>query len=40
MYFILNEMNFSEILDKLGGFWNNINVIKIKIINEMKWIIL
>ena len=36
MYFILNEMNFSEILDKFDRFHNVTNVIKTRIINEIK----
>ena len=36
MYFMSNEMNFSEILNKFDGFQNGINVIKIGIISEMK----
>ena len=31
MYFMSNEMN-----DKFGGFHNDINVIKIRIINKIK----
>ena len=34
MYIILNEMNFNEIVNKFDGFYNDINIIKIKIINE------
>ena len=36
MYVMLNEMNFSEIFDKFNGFYNDTNVIKTIIINEMK----
>ena len=38
MYFISNEINPSGILDKFDGFYNNTNIIKTRIINEMKWI--
>ena len=34
---MLNKTNSYKILDKIdGGFHNNINIIKIKIINEIK----
>ena len=36
MYFMSNEMNSNEILDKFDGFHNSINVIKTIIINEMN----
>ena len=36
MYYMSKEMNFNKILDKSNEFYNNINVIKIRIINEMK----
>ena len=36
MHFILNEINFSEILDKFDRFQNGINVIKIEIVNKMN----
>ena len=34
---MLNKMNFSEILNKFDEFYNDINVIKIKIVNKMKF---
>ena len=36
MCFISNEMHFNEIFDKFNEFYNDINVIKIRIVNEMK----
>ena len=36
MYLMLNEINFSEILDKFNIFHNDINIIKIGIVNKMK----
>ena len=33
---MLNEKNFSEILNKFNGFHNDTNVIKTKIVNEIK----
>ena len=36
MYFIPNEMNFNEIIDKFNKFYNDINITKTKIINKMK----
>ena len=36
MYFILNEMNFNEILNIFDGFQNDTNVIKMRIANKMK----
>ena len=35
---MLNEINFSEILNKFDEFHNVANVIKIEIVNEMKLI--
>ena len=32
----INEMSFSEILNKFDEFYNDINIIKIRIINEMR----
>ena len=32
-----NEMNSSEILDKFDRFQNNMNIIKIKIINKINF---
>ena len=34
-----NEMNSNKIFDKFDEFQNDINIIIIKIVNEMKWII-
>ena len=36
MYFMSNKINFSEILVKIEEFYIDINVIKTKIINEIK----
>ena len=36
IYFRSNEMNSSKIHAKFDGFYNDINVIKIKIVNKMK----
>ena len=36
MYFMLNEMNYNEIINKFNEFHNGINIIKIEILNEMK----
>ena len=36
MYFISNEMNYYKISNKFDEFQNDINIIKIKIINEIK----
>ena len=36
MCFMSIEINFCEIFDKFNGFQNDINVIKILIINKMK----
>ena len=36
MCFKSSEMNYSEILKIFENFHNNINIIKIKIINEIK----
>ena len=33
MYFILNEMNYNKILNE---FYNDINIIKIRIVNKIK----
>ena len=32
-----NEMNFNEIFNKFDWFYNDKNLIKIKIINEIKY---
>ena len=37
MYFMLNEMNFSEIFDKFDRIHNDTIVIKIRIINKMNF---
>ena len=37
MYFRLNKINFSEFYDKFVKFYNDTNIIKIKIINKMKY---
>ena len=36
MYFRSNEMNSNEIINKFDGFYNGINIIKIRIINKIK----
>ena len=36
MYFMSYEMNSYEILDKFDGFQNDINIIKIGIVNKIK----
>ena len=36
MHFMLNEMNYNEILNEINGFQNDINIIKIEIINKTK----
>ena len=36
MYFRSNEINYSKIHSKFYGNYNDVNVIKIKIINKMK----
>ena len=35
MYFMSNKMNFNKILDKFDKFHNDINIIKIIIINKI-----
>ena len=37
MYFMLNKINFSKIFDKFDKFYNNINMIKIRIINKINY---
>ena len=32
-------MNYNEVHNKFDGFYDNINIIKIKILNEIKWIL-
>ena len=34
---MLNEMNYNEIVNKIDRFHNEKNVIKMRIINEMKF---
>ena len=36
MYLMSNEMNSNKFFDKFDEFQNNINIIKIEIINEMN----
>ena len=36
MYFILHEMNYNKIYNKIDEFHDHTNIIKIKIINEIK----
>ena len=36
MYFKPNKMTSSEIINKVDGFYNGANLIKIRIINKMK----
>ena len=36
MCFISNETNFNEILNKFDRFYNDKNIIKIRIINKMR----
>ena len=40
MCFMFSDINFSEIFKKFDGFYTNTNIIKIKIINEIKLILL
>ena len=37
MYFISNEMNSNKILDKIDTLHNDTNVMKKRIVNEIKW---
>ena len=39
MDFIPNEMNFNKIFNKFNEFYNDINTIKTKIINEINFIL-
>ena len=36
MYFMTNKINFNEIFNKFDKFYNNLHIIKIKIINKIK----
>ena len=36
MYFMSNDMNSNEIINKFDGFYNGTNIIKIGIVNKIK----